>query len=360
MLPKLLDAGQFRHAVGIDAMTFAEAGVNGALPRAAGMFRNAALWLETDVRSFANNAGFSFADDWQSAAVANENNTPSATSAPASVGEVNTTGMVADNWPDEMSQVMACEYAGVSTNWLGEQVKAGLVDSRREHGFVIYRRKDLDALMELPAYKYRKRRGYTNGKPNGRIKPAPANAPTPMATLDDHLGESAAALHLGMHREVLSLARKDGIGPPVVWINNQPRYRVADLDAFKAANAKAEGSRPISSTERAMDSRAAARYLGLTIKQLQNLATHGNGPVHEVKRDGLGGKGRALYSAMDLENWKAKNTVRLSRMQRAAGETSAAHAVKATKSTAPTTKKATLGGRTRARAGVGKVKRKTK
>lgn len=315
MLPRVIDADQMQRACGIDASAFMQYALAGAIPPALGLYNGKPVWAESAGRDLAARTGSQFSVEAIGAESAPVLVLPAAVvEAPAAaVADASHD----DSWPDEMPQGMAADYLGVSAGWLVKQSKEGVIGGHKSGLFMIYTRADLDTLKTLPVYRYRKRNGFSHGQPIKHAEKTPA--PT-VAGDEDYIGETAAADFLNMPRETLALARNGGSGPTCVYSNGSPKYRVADLKAWQEKNGtQRKVAKCIRSTDRNMDTHAAAEYLGLTHKQLQNLFVHvgkKKPPACDRREMPGGGRARYMFSAQDLETWKNENGERLSGLQR--------------------------------------------
>lgn len=321
MLPKVMDAAQFQHACGIDSGAFTRYAVSGMLPKALGIYCGQPIWDEPNVQQFAALTGLQWNDAWGDVSLLTE----AAQSAPAPAAQA-----APDDVPaagnatagDAFTQADACVYLDVSPSWLKKQEDSGIISGEKFSGFKLYLRGDLDALRSLPVYRFRKRHGYSHGKPKGPEVGKPQ--PQKMAGPDDFIGESAAADFLNLPRETLALARNDGGGPVCVYSNGSPKYRVSDLQAWKEQHApQRKVAQVIRSTDYNMTASAAAEYLGITRKQLENLITHSKPgrPAPPFKSQSLGGNrgtGRH-FSAQGLEEWKRDHPERHAQLQKQGG-----------------------------------------
>lgn len=320
MLPKVMDAAQFMRACGIDSGDFTNFAVTGSLPKALGLYGAKPIWEESAVKAFAESAGLRWDETWGDYAVDAQT-----IAAPAVVAEPAAAAPPADepSPQDAFTQADACEYLDVSPSWLKKQEDSGIISGERFSGFKLYRRADLDALRTLPVYRFRKRHGFSHGKPKG--PEVPKNVPTPIATANDFLGESAAADFLNLPRETLALARGDGGGPVCVFSNGVPKYRVSDLQAWRDQHApQRKVAQAIRSTDHNMGATAAAEYLGITKKQYENLLTHARpdrpAPVSIRVPGASPGSMVRRWSAQSLEEWKRANETRLALLQKQGGK----------------------------------------
>lgn len=319
MLPRVMDSDQLQRACGISADAFMQCALSGAVPPSLGLYNGRPVWLESAVQAFASNAGLQFDSAWIATPVSEPAASVASSSAVASASVSEPAAAVDDEWPDEMPQGLACEYLECSASWFHRQENDGIISGQLLGKMKIYRRADLDVLKTLPVFRLRKRRGYTMGKPKKQAAPKPG--PTPIASGDSYLGETAAADYLNMPRETLALARNAGSGPTCIHSNGVPKYKVADLDAWLEKNGQARKvAQVVRSTDRTMPTAAAAEYLGLTTKQLANILTHATAhrgpPAHDVGRaSGTDGRARYLFSAADLETWRQENGERIAALQ---------------------------------------------
>lgn len=318
MLPTVMDAPQFQAACGLDSSAFAQYAVTGQLPKAVGLYNGAAIWEESSIRQFAELAGLEWRADWKQ--VAAETQTVPVTVDAASKAPEAPEAPPIDRGAEVYTQADAALYLEVAPGWIKKQDDAGILSGERFGGFKLYRRADLDALKTLPVYKFRKRHGYSHGRPIQ--EKAPKSAGAPMATQSDFLGETAAADFLNIPRETLALARNDGGGPVCVYSNGHAKYRVADLEAWRDQHApQRKVAQVVRSTTPNMTASAAAKYLGITPKQLENLLTHDRPgrPAPEHVRSTHNGRTMRLFSAQALEDWKRANSARHAQLQEQGG-----------------------------------------
>jgi excisionase family DNA binding protein len=133
-----------------------------------------------------------------------------------------------------MLMTQACEYLGVTYGFLLPHMKSGLLNYVKDGRRVVFRKADLDAFKELPQYMRRVRRGRGYKKQPKVVQQLTPQA-VKLAKPETLLTERAAADHLGIHYGVLALSRKYGTGPiAAVDSAGVPRYRLCDLDEFKA------------------------------------------------------------------------------------------------------------------------------
>jgi hypothetical protein len=332
MLPKLLDTAGFQSATSMTPDEFANAALGGMVPRAVGMLNTTPLWPEHIVQAFCKEIGRAFNHDWTNAITTAKANaadiaadyglqtTPAAT--PAATVEA-----PREEFPDEMTRSMAERYCDVGGSFLDKHVKSGLLNSRRDGMFVVFKREDLDAFMQLPVFKYRKRIGYRGGKrvegtptkihrtPHGSIPVAEPAKPTivPSALVT----ETAAADHLGLHPEALAIARRGGSGPAVTLVGGKPCYRPADLDAWKAAQAAMTPTDTRAPFDAELSAQDAAEYLGVKPATLQYWRLAESGPrVH--RKDGTGRGSKIYYLVSALEEFKRTHNASIIHSQRMA------------------------------------------
>lgn len=323
MLPMLLDAAGFQQAANITRDEFMYAMMQSLIPPAVGMFNGAALWNADAANKTADQlqvlkANGMFAS--VAAVVAPVTVPIVAAPVPSSNGitySLCTTEPAPnpDEFPAEMNQTLALRFLGVSSGWLDKRVKEKLISWRKDSQnqlYTLYKKDDLLALMDLPIYKFRKRNGYIGGvlKSHVKQKPGTNTAYPPMEKrTDDLLGDHAAHDYLGITQGILALTRKDGSGPAWLNVDGVPKYRICDLDTFKAQMDKDKLPRVVAQvirrpetvtqeSARTIDVNDAATFLGVTRKTMQNFRTHGTGPAHE-KRDG-----RLYYSITDLRAYQ--------------------------------------------------------
>jgi hypothetical protein len=366
MLPRLLDTAGFQSAANMSPDEFQSAALAGMVPRAIGSLANVPVWQEHIVQAFCKEAGREFNSEWSngggaSAALlgASSHAAASFISPPPIVSERESM-----DWPEEMTQAMAARYCECSGAFLDKH--KALLNSRKEGGFVIYTKADLDAFMELPLYKYRKRFGYSAGKPNGKPrsvhrKPKGITAPAPIEPKTvPHvlLSEKGAADHLGIHPEALAIARHDGIGPAHTMTAGKPCYRVSDLTAWKAEQDRtAPPAKAADAGE--LDAAAAADYLGVGKATMQYWRTNQTGPA--FRKEGTSGRGVCVfYRIADLEQFKRTHSASIIHSQRMRANPNVAgpvpttrggHKAKAGKSQSAAAKKQRINGNARAAAG---------
>jgi hypothetical protein len=330
MLPRLLDNSGFQSAAGLTPDEFANAALSGMVPRAIGVFaNNVPLWPEQVVQSFCKEMGREFNTQWCNGDGATASAVNALANAHAVVVPVVPMAEMRErdtmDFPDEMTQAMAARYCECSGAFLDKH--RALLNPRKDGGFVIYKKSDLDAFMDLAVYKYRKRFGYSAGKPNGKsmkvhrapkgiAQPAPtAPVESKLATAQVLLSEKGAADHLGMHPETLAIARHDGIGPACTMMAGRACYRVADLDAWKTQQAQQTPPPPAPVADAVLDTAAAAEFLGVTPHTLQNWRSLKTGP-QAVPRDKHARGTRVYYLASVLDEFKRTHATAITRSQK--------------------------------------------
>lgn len=317
MLPILLDAAGFQKAANLSPPQFLNAMMQSLIPPAVGLWNGQALWtvdvVDKATKQLASliESGVLPADVPQAVAsvVVSESNT-------TQPNDSGTFHAQTGDWPDQMNQVMAERYLGVASSWLDKQIKAGLISTEKLGLYKMYRRADLDALAQLPVYKYRKRHGFTGGMTKEEAA-ARAARKFKEPRNETVFGDKAASEFLGIGYGILALTRKDGSGPAWFNDNGTPRYRLQDLEVFKERmdkeklphfvaqgtatvlspaqaqlikgslpkaadtieNERTAPTRPRYADDAVLNKAQAAQWLGVKPKSLENWKMRGTGPA---------------------------------------------------------------------------------
>ncbi len=323
MLPILLDAAGFQKAANISSPQFLNAMMQGLIPPAVGLWNGQALW-PTDVAVKAGEALAPLIESGVFPSAEPEAIAPVAAAIAAPVEPEKPKEFHAQDgdWPDEMTQVMAESYLQVGANWLDKQQRAGIISARRDGRFKLFTRADLDALAQLPVYRYRKRKGFRGGVSTAEWQAQQARKFREPVN-EKVFGDKAASEYLGIGYGILALTRKDGSGP--AWFNDNgvPKYRKQDLDVFKekmdkealpryAAQAqhtvippaqakllqgyvakapametdKTAPTRPMYAPGTLLTKEQAAQWLGVKPKSMENWKMRGTGPANEKNEAG--------------------------------------------------------------------------